>query len=229
MSTFTRPSGAEAILFPLVNPANAAKSWPAGNFGVLDGLVTAVDNKDHYTRQHSEEVTSYAMNIAEAIGLSKEAQRTLRIAGLLHDVGKIGVPDRILRKPARLEGDEADIIEKHVSLGEIMIKDVPDTVAVVAAVGSHHERFDGGGYPRGQRGYDIPFLGRILAVADAYSAMTTDRPYRKALSEEQASAELLAAAGSQLDPELVHTFLTLLPAGVPAGSNGYSAEVAGSV
>lgn len=178
-----------------------------GTFGVLDGLVTAVDNKDHYTRQHSEGVTEYALAIAGALGLSEESCRTLRIAGLLHDVGKIGVPDSILRKPGKLDDQERGVVQQHAQLGEMIIKEVPNIADVLAAVGSHHERFDGHGYPRGLQDGEIPLLGRILAVADAYSAMTTDRPYRKRLSEEDAEAELRRVAGSQLDPELVNLFL----------------------
>lgn len=188
----------------------------AGSFGVLDGLIEAVDNKDHYTRQHSEDVTGYAVSIAQALGLSDESQRTLRLAGLLHDVGKIGVPDRILRKPGRLDEEETGIIRQHAALGEIIIKDVPNVGELVAAVGAHHERFDGLGYPQGRRGEDIPLLGRILAVADAYSAMTMDRPYRKALRPAEARRELLRAAGTQLDPQLVQLFLDQLPEDAPA-------------
>ncbi|MDP2661429.1 MAG: diguanylate cyclase, partial [Dehalococcoidia bacterium] len=181
-----------------------------GHFGVLDGLVTAVDNKDHYTRQHSEDVTNFAVSLAQRMGLSEDTVRTLRIAGLLHDVGKIGVPDRVLHKPGRLDDDEMSVIKQHASLGEMIIKGVPNTLEVMAAVGAHHEKFDGSGYPRGLQAQNIPLLGRILAVADAYSAMVADRPYRKGLSVEQAQAELLRVAGSQLDPELVRVFLTLL-------------------
>ncbi len=187
----------------------------AGSFGVLDGLIEAVDNKDRYTRQHSEEVTGYSMTIARAMGLSDESQRTLRMAGLLHDVGKIGVPDRILRKPGRLNEEEFGIMRQHASLGEMIIKDLPNVGELVAAVGAHHERFDGTGYPQGRKGEDIPLLGRILAVADAYSAMTEDRPYRKALTPAEARGELRQVAGAQLDPQLVQLLLDKLPEDAP--------------
>lgn len=183
----------------------------SGSFGVLEGLVTAVDNKDHYTRRHSEDVMRYALAMAESLGLSEESQRTLRIAGLLHDVGKIGVPDRLLRKPGRLESDEFAVIKQHALLGEMIIKEVPNLVDVLAAVGAHHERYDGQGYPRGLKQEEIPLLGRILAVADAYSAMTTDRPYRTAMTAEEARKELLRVSGSQLDPELVRALLDVAP------------------
>jgi diguanylate cyclase (GGDEF)-like protein/PAS domain S-box-containing protein len=184
---------------------------PAGGlFTVLDGLVTAVDGKDHYTRKHSDHVSEHSVALACELGLSTDAQRCLHIAGMLHDVGKIGIPDRILRKPGSLNEDEFEIVKQHVDLGELIIKEIPNLVDVIAVVGCHHERWDGSGYPRGLRGKDIPQLGRILAVADAYSAMTTDRPYRKALDPIEAREELRRVAGAQLDPGMVAAFLKLL-------------------
>jgi len=180
-----------------------------GAFGVLEGLVTTVDNKDHYTRKHSEDVCRYSASLAAGIGLSAETQRALRIASLLHDVGKIGVPDHILRKPAGLTKDEYEAAQQHVKLGELIIKEIPNLGEVLHAVATHHERFDGSGYPRGVKGEAIPLLGRILAVTDAYSAMTTDRPYRKAFSQAEAREELRRVAGTQLDPHLVDAFIRL--------------------
>ena len=186
----------------------------SGMFGVLDALVTAVDNKDRYTRHHSDDVTQFALAIAQQLSLSDESLRALRIAGLLHDVGKIGVPDRILRKPGRLTEDEMDVVKQHALLSEIIVKEVPNLTEVMAAVGSHHERWDGTGYPRGLKGAEIPFLGRILAVADAWSAMTTDRPYRKAMTPEAAREELVRGSGSQFDPAIVPAFLAVIDADV---------------
>jgi len=183
---------------------------PIGSFTVLDGLVTTVDNKDHYTRKHSEDVTEYAMALAARMALSPDTQRSLRIAGLLHDVGKVGVPDHILRKPAGLTADELAAVRQHVTLGELIVKGIPNQHEVVGAISTHHERFDGNGYPRGVKGKQIPLLGRILAVADAYSAMISDRPYRQALPPDQAVAELRRVSGTQLDPEVVEAFLELL-------------------
>ena len=192
---------------PATEPGDMAM---AGVFTVLEGLVVAVDNKDHYTRRHSDDVTKYALELAERLGLSSETIRPLRIAGVLHDVGKIGIPDHILRKPGPLDAQEFEAIKQHVSLGELMIKEIPDLSDVLAGVGAHHERWDGGGYPRGLAGDNIPLLGRILAVTDAYSAMTTDRPYRKALTVSEARQEMRRAAGSQLDTRIVEEFLAIL-------------------
>ena len=182
----------------------------SGIFTVLDGLVTAVDGKDHYTRKHSDDVSGQAVALASELGLPSDTVRCLRIAGLLHDVGKIGIPDRILRKPGSLNEEEFEIVKQHVGLGELIIKEIPNLLDVLAAVGSHHERYDGQGYPRGLRGEEIPLLGRILAVADAYSAMTIDRPYRKALTLAEARDELRRVSGTQLDPQVVATFFTIL-------------------
>jgi diguanylate cyclase (GGDEF)-like protein/putative nucleotidyltransferase with HDIG domain len=179
-------------------------------FGMLESLVTAVDNKDSYTHHHSDEVTEYALTIAVALGLSEETQRIVRVAGLLHDVGKIGVPGSILRKPGRLTSDEYEIMKQHTLLGELIIQEVPNLKEIRAAVVSHHERWDGSGYPHGLAGDAIPLMGRMMSVADAYSAMTSDRPYRSSLTTEVAIAELRAGAGNQFDPALVELFVEAL-------------------
>ncbi len=196
------------------------------SFGILESMVTAVDNKDRYTRRHSEQVTEFAMMLGAALGLSDSSLRTLRAGGLLHDVGKIGIPDRILRKPGRLTPEEWAIVKGHPSMGETLIRTMPDLGDIQALVASHHECFDGTGYPRGLAGRDIPLLARILTVADSYSAMISDRPYRKALSHKDAVVELHKGSGTHFDPALVTTFLQCLdglrgtpaPAGVEQAS-----------
>jgi diguanylate cyclase (GGDEF)-like protein len=205
----SKQSGGNCVT-PSVAQEEGGEPQEAGVFTVLEGLVVAVDNKDHYTRQHSDDVTRHALALADHLGLSPGTIRPLRIAGLLHDVGKIGIPDHILRKPGPLDPEEFEAIKQHVTLGEVMIKEIPDLNDTLAAVGSHHERWDGGGYPRGLAGESIPLLGRILAVADAYSAMTTDRPYRKALGWAEAREEMRRVEGTQLDPVLVRVFLDSL-------------------
>jgi len=169
-------------------------------FGVFEGLVATVDAKDHYTRSHSEDVTTHALFLAQAMGLGEEERRLLRLAGLLHDIGKVGVPDGILRKPGPLTDEEFEVVKQHVALGDAIVGAVPQLTDVRSSVRHHHERWDGNGYLDGLAGEQIPVLARVLAVADAYSAMTTTRPYRKALTAEVALARIAKAAGSQLDP-----------------------------
>ncbi len=182
------------------------RSTELGIYGFLDRLVTSVDSKDHYTRAHCESTAEYALMLALEIGLSPSAQRTLRLAALLHDVGKIGIPDNILRNPGRLTTEEFAVIKHHVSIAENLIVDVPNAKEVRQIARHHHERFDGSGYPDGLQGEEIPFLARVLALADAFSAMTLNRPYRKSLPRNEAYAELQRVAGGQLDPELVKAF-----------------------
>ncbi len=195
-----------------VTSGSSREGWgpeSAGAFGMLEGLIAAINNKDRYTRRHSEEVAAHAVAIAQALELSEQEQRSLRIAGLLHDVGKIGVPEYILRKPEGLDVQERAMVERHVEIGELLIKDVPYAEAVKEAIAAHHERWDGRGYPRGLVGTQASLSGRILAVADAYAAMTSRRPYRKAQSPTQALQELSRAGGTQLDPEIVDVFVGL--------------------
>ncbi len=180
----------------------------AGSFDVLQGLVIAVDTKDRYTKRHSEDVARYAVFLAQRMGLDEETQHTIQLAGLLHDIGKIGIPDVVLRKPSRLTDDEFAMFKQHVALGDAIVRDVPNVELVRAGIRHHHERWDGDGYLEGLEGDAIPLVGRILAVADAFSAMTTTRPYRKALSLTEALKRLGDAAGTQLQEELVTEFVT---------------------
>jgi diguanylate cyclase (GGDEF)-like protein/PAS domain S-box-containing protein/putative nucleotidyltransferase with HDIG domain len=176
-------------------------------FSMLDALVAAVDNKDRYTRRHSEEVMRYALWIAETMNLPTADRETLKVAALLHDVGKIGTPDRILRQPTALTEIEYEAMKQHAALGALLVAAVPGMEHIVPAVRHHHENWDGSGYPDGLAGEDIPFYARLLAVADTYSAMTTDRPYRKALSPEAAWLVIASGAGVQWDPNCVAAFL----------------------
>ena len=177
------------------------------SFDVLAGLVIAVDTKDRYTKRHSEDVARYAVFLAGRMGLESDVRRAIQAAGLLHDVGKIGIPDVILRKPGPLTAEEYDIVKQHVALGDVIVRDVPDGETVRAGVRHHHERWDGTGYLHGLAGEDIPLVARILAVADAFSAMTSSRPYRKALSVAEALRRLEDAAGTQLETGLVSAFV----------------------
>jgi diguanylate cyclase (GGDEF)-like protein len=176
-------------------------------FDVLQGLVLAVDTKDRYTKRHSEDVARYAVFLAERIGLDPELVRSIHLAGLLHDVGKIGIPDPILRKPGKLTAEEYEIFKQHVALGDMIVRDVPDIDVVRSGIRYHHERWDGAGYLDHLEGEGIPLIGRVLAVGDAFSAMTTTRPYRKALDVGEALRRLGDAAGTQFEERLVRAFI----------------------
>lgn len=180
------------------------------NFDLLDSMISAVDNKDYYTRAHSEEVTEYALWIAQELGLSEEAQRTIRFAGLLHDVGKIGIPDEILRKPGHLTDEEYDVMKQHPVVGAMIVSSIPDMTDILPGVKHHHERWDGKGYPDQLAGEGIPLLARILAVPDTFSAMTTDRPYRKGMKWAEAKRKIREGRGSQFDPDIVDAFFVAL-------------------
>ncbi len=144
---------------------------------------------------------------ARCLELDDDAIHILRVTGLLHDVGKIGIPDHILRKPGALTDAETQIVRQHVALGDVIVRDLPDIDQIRAGVRHHHERWDGAGYLDGLAGDDIPLVARILAVGDAFSAMTTTRPYRKALSVSEALRRLEDAAGTQLEERLVVAFV----------------------
>jgi diguanylate cyclase (GGDEF)-like protein len=180
----------------------------AVRFDVLEGLIIAVDTKDHYTRRHSEDVARYANFLAERLGFDEQARSVVYRAGRLHDIGKIGVPDRILRKPAALTQEEYEIVKQHVALGDLLVRDLPNVDEIRAGIRHHHERWDGKGYLEHLAGAEIPEIARILSVCDAFSAMTSTRPYRKALSVDEALTRLEDAAGSQLDERLVVAFVT---------------------
>jgi diguanylate cyclase (GGDEF)-like protein len=179
-------------------------------FGVLSSLVDAIDAKDSYTKAHCDIVAEYAVKIAERMRLPTASKRALHIAGLLHDVGKLVVADDILKKPAPLTEEEYVAMQRHVLAGEALIREVPQLTEVLQAVSCHHERFDGSGYPRGLKGSEIPLIGRIISIADAYSAMRLDRPYRKGMTEDRALREFVAASGIQFDPVITKVFVELL-------------------
>ncbi len=179
----------------------------AATFDVFQGLVLAINTKDRYTKRHSEDVARYAVFLARLLDLDDGFIETLRVAGLLHDVGKIGIPDPILRKPGRLTAAEFDILKQHVALGDSIVRDLPEIDVIRAGIRHHHERWDGRGYLDGLGAEGIPLVARILAIGDAFSAMTTSRPYRKGLGVREAIRRLGDAAGSQLDERLVVAFI----------------------
>lgn len=173
-------------------------------------LALAVEAKDPYSAGHSKRVGYYATQLGEVMGLDAETLRTLNNAGILHDIGKIGIKDDILLKPQPLTPDEEKIMQQHPIIGEAIVKPVRSLQRVAVLVRHHHEKYDGSGYPTGLKGDQIPLAARILSVADAYDSMITDRPYRKRFSPEMAKAELRQYAGHQHDPAVVEAFLRVL-------------------
>jgi diguanylate cyclase (GGDEF)-like protein len=199
-----RSSGGDSV-----RVAEAAGATPAftKSFDILQGLVIAIDTRDRYTKRHSEDVARYADFLADRMGLAMDLRQAIHVAGLLHDVGKIGIPDQILRKPARLTSAEMEVVQQHVALGHMIVRDLPQLELVKAGIRFHHERWDGRGYLERLEGEQIPLIARLLAVADSFSAMTTTRPYRKALGVQESLARLEDSAGSQLDEALVRAFV----------------------
>lgn len=177
-------------------------------------LAATIDAKDHYTYGHSNNVSLLSEAIAKAAEFNNDDIETVKNAGLLHDIGKVGIPESVLSKPGVLTDDEMEIMKSHVIQSINIIKHIPNLLETVPVIVSHHERYDGFGYPRGIRGEQIPILGRVICIADAFDAMTTDRPYRKGLSLEQAIYELSKNKGKQFDPSLVDIFLKMIDDGI---------------
>jgi putative nucleotidyltransferase with HDIG domain len=175
-----------------------------GSFmATLGTLCDVLEAKDSYTADHSGSVADLSERVAERIGLGSDAVRAVRYAGLLHDIGKVGVSTELLDKPGRLAPDEFEKIKEHAALGAKLLEQVPFFEDVHPLVRSTHERWDGGGYPDGLRGDAIPLGARIIGVCDAFHAMTSNRPYRDAITRAEALEELRRSAGTQFDPRVV--------------------------
>ena len=190
---------------------NAARFIEQKNMfiGSLEAVSTALDAKDRYTHGHSERVAWLGTQLAEAIGLDADEVERIRISGLVHDVGKIGVPEAVLCKTGRLNDEEFDQIKKHPRIGYNILKGIPKIADVLDGVLYHHERWDGHGYPTRLAGEAIPLYGRILAVADTFDAMSSTRSYRQAMPREKVLAEIAACSGTQFDPALTEPFINL--------------------
>lgn len=180
------------------------------HLSTIQALAAAVDAKDRYTQGHSQRVAHYAVELAERLGFTETRRERLFIAGTLHDIGKIGVPDAVLHKPGPLSPEERLQMEQHPVLGEQILKEVPQLADTLPGVRHHHERWDGKGYPDGLVGEAIPLEARVLALADTFDAMTSDRPYRRGMSYERALEEIERCAGAQFDPALAPVFVEMM-------------------
>jgi diguanylate cyclase (GGDEF)-like protein/putative nucleotidyltransferase with HDIG domain len=180
------------------------------NEGLLDTLAEVIDLRDPYVLGHSRQVTQYAVMIAKDLGLNEKQIELIHKASLLHDVGKLGIPETILLKPSRLTTAEYDMMKTHPSLGAEILQKSPSLAPLIPIVEHHHEHYDGGGYPGGLAGKEIPIEARIVAVADAIEAMASDRPYRNSLSLERIKAELIRYSGIQFDPQVVQVALKII-------------------
>ncbi len=180
------------------------------NREIIRSLAKAVEAKDSYTKGHSDQVAYYGVKLGRKLSLTSEELDNLYWAGILHDVGKIGVPDNILNKNGRLSDEEFEIIKKHPVIGRDILAQIESMKDIVPIIYHHHERIDGKGYPVGIKKETIPFLARVISVVDAYDALTSDRAYRRAMEPARAVKILEEGAGSQWEPELVDTWLTIL-------------------
>ena len=190
--------------------AGANARLERANLSFAAALVATLDARDRYTAGHSTSVARYAEEIACRMGLSEEEVQLTHLCGLVHDIGKVGLPPGLLEKPGPLTLQERRQMEKHAAIGEMILAKVEDYAEIAAVVRHHHERVDGRGYPDGLVGGDIPLLSRIIAVADAYDAMTSDRPYREAMPSRVARLRLAQAVGTQFDTSVVAAFEAIL-------------------
>ena len=177
---------------------------------VVQALAEAIDAKDTYTNGHSSRVATYSREIAKRFGYDDEKRRRIFMMGLLHDVGKIGVPDAVINKPAKLTEDEFDLIKNHPVMGARILKSITEMPELAIGARWHHERYSGGGYPDGIHGEDIPEQARIIAVADAYDAMTSRRSYRDPMPQEVVREEIIKGKGTQFDPVFADIMLGMM-------------------
>jgi len=194
--------------------------------GTVRMLANAIDAKDPYTRGHSERVAFYSTLVAKELGMNDTEIANVHLSGLIHDVGKIGIEDRILRKPSALTDDEYEIMKQHPTKGAQILEAVPKLKALAGPGLQHHENFDGSGYPEGLKGDEIPLLGRMVSVADAFDAMTTDRPYSKAMTFEAAVARLQFLSGKKFDSQCVDAMARAVASGELTAAKARVAAVA---
>ncbi len=182
-------------------------------FNTVKALAATIDAKDPYTYGHSERVARYSLAIADELGFNPKEKEDVQLAALLHDIGKVGLNDEILHKPAGLTDEEFEEIKKHPLQGTKILENIKEFSAIIPGMRHHHEKFGSRGYPDGLKGEEIPLIGRIIAVADAFDAMTSDRSYRKNLGYDEALKRIKDSAGTQFDPQIVDVFLHLFERG----------------
>lgn len=197
------------IAFVIQN-ADLFRNLQRAYIDTLAALTSAIDAKDSYTHGHSERVTELSLGLARTLGLAPPVMEDIRLAGMLHDIGKIGIPEAILNKPGRLTNEEFDVIKSHPTLGIRILRKVEFLGGIVPMIRHHHERFDGRGYPDGLAGEGIPLAARIIAVADTYDAMTSNRPYRQAMAIDDALEEIVRCKGTQFDPQVAEAFVDMI-------------------
>jgi HD-GYP domain-containing protein (c-di-GMP phosphodiesterase class II) len=193
----------EAIEKSVAQLRQAAKENQELFFNSIRALAAAIDAKDPYTRGHSERVARYAVVLAKNMGLPADEVRKVRISALLHDVGKIGIDDRILRKPTALTDEEFEVMKTHPVKGALIMGQIPQLKEVIPGMRHHHEKWAGDGYPDGLVGEEIPMLARIISVADTFDAMTTTRPYQKAMKLDFVVGRIKSFAGIRFDPAVI--------------------------
>jgi putative nucleotidyltransferase with HDIG domain len=209
-------------------PDDARSHGKRDGLSAVYALVSIVEARDPYVYGHSRRVNTYAVALAEKIGLSPDEVSAVSTAALLHDIGKIGIPDEVLNKKAKLTAENWEAIKAHPRLGTNIVCNIPQLVRCADSILYHHERWDGTGYPEGLKGDQIPLGSRILSIADSFEAMSSARPYRPALSREEVMEELRKGAGTQFDPNLVQIFIGIVEAGlsekVKAGKTDHLSE-----
>jgi putative nucleotidyltransferase with HDIG domain len=197
--------------------ANLIRELNELNWGTLEALARAIDAKSHWTAGHSERVTKLALKIAQALKLTREEMDVIHRGGLLHDIGKLGIPGNILNKKDRLSLEETQLMREHVRLGGLILEPIAAYAEVIPIVLQHHEYFNGEGYPNGLAGEAINIGARIFAVADSFDALTSDRPYRRAVDSRYAMELIKERAGIQYDPDIVKAFLEVMAQEVREG------------
>ncbi len=209
-----------------VGESSPERSESTGHQDAIVGLAEALTERDRYTGEHSEEVLDLVEQVARGLALDEQEVQRVRYAALLHDIGKVAIPDDILHKPAKLTDEEFEVMKTHTIVGERILRAIPGLGAVARIVRSEHERFDGGGYPDGLKGEEIPIGARIILACDAYHAMISDRPYRQAMDHRDAIRELGKHAGTQFDPQVTEILIGSLYSKRQSGAASASKPVA---